>query len=56
MSRVNPAADLSRKIMLVGAAIKGRQSASSTSLSASYGLQIEQVRRVLTSQGVRDDG
>lgn len=52
----NPAAVLQQKCALVLAAIKGRASASSSSLSQSYGLPVEDVRRILRSNGVQDDG
>lgn len=47
---------LNRKRDLIGAAIANRESASSTSLSASYGLPITEVQRLLKLKGVRDDG
>jgi len=36
--------------------IIGKQSASSSSLSRSYGVDIETVRKILKSNGVKDDG
>lgn len=54
--RPDSAVVIQRKYDLVRAAIRGRQSASSTTLSASYGLAPELVRNVLRETGVRDDG
>lgn len=54
--RPNPAAILARQSELVVAALIGRTTASSTSLSNSYGMPVEQVRRILQSKGVTDDG
>lgn len=54
--RPNPAQLRQQQSELVIAAIAGRPSASSSSLSRSYGLSVEDVRRILQSKGVRDDG
>lgn len=55
-TRKNPAAILQQKCDLLRSAIQGRASVSSSSLSASFGLSVEEVRRILRSKGVRDDG
>lgn len=54
--RPNPAVVLGTKLSLIQSAIQGRDEASSSSLSASYGLPIEHVRKILQQQGVRDNG
>lgn len=45
-----------RKYELVRAAIAGRESASSTALSASYGLPADEIRKVLREARISDDG
>lgn len=55
-ARPNPAQVLSRKRGLVADAAKGRASASSSNLSASYGLPVQDVQRILREMGVHDDG
>lgn len=50
------AAELLRKRSLVAAQISGRTEASSTSLSRSFGLELEDVKRILRSSGVNDNG
>lgn len=57
-SRIRPTAAqvLSEKRGLVSAVIHGKESASSTSLSRSYDLPIDQVQALMRVNGVRDDG
>lgn len=55
VARKNPVLILQRQSELVIAALSGRTHASSASLSASYGMPVEQVRRILQSKGVHDD-
>lgn len=55
-TRKNPAAVLQQKYALLSNAIQGRTSASSSTLAASFGLPIEEVRKTLKSMGVQDDG
>lgn len=55
-ARKNPTLILQQKFALLGNAINGRTSASASSLSASFGLDVEQVRRLLRFAGVSDDG
>lgn len=50
--RPNPAQLRQQQSELIVAAIAGRSSASSSSLSRSYGLSVEDVRRILQSKGV----
>lgn len=47
---------INRKRDLVTSAITGRVSANSTMLSASFGLPVTEVQRLLKLKGVRDDG
>lgn len=54
--KLSPAQILTQKQSAVAAQVEGRPSASSSSLSASFGLPVEDVRRILRSKGVRDDG
>lgn len=54
--RQSPAIVLNTKRVLVSQVIRGRESASSTSLAASYDLDVEQVRALMRVNGVRDDG
>ncbi|EJL21917.1 hypothetical protein PMI02_04902 [Novosphingobium sp. AP12] len=56
MARAKPSSDTSRKMAMIQSHIHGRTSASSSSLSASYGLPVEQVRSILRYAGVHDDG
>lgn len=53
--RSNPAQIRQQQSELIMAAIAGRPSASSSSLSRSYGLSVEDVRRILQSKGVIDN-
>lgn len=46
----------SAKMGLVQNHIQGRKSANAESLAASYGLKIDDVRSILKSNGVEDDG
>jgi hypothetical protein len=56
MARKPSAVELyNQRAELIGRAIAGRVSASGSSLSASYNLPVEQVRKILISKGVRDD-
>ncbi len=54
--RNSPAAILRQKMSGLSAALEGKTSASSSSISASYGLPIEEVRRAFRSKGVTDNG
>jgi hypothetical protein len=56
MIRETPANLLVKRQKLVREVTAGRASASSSSLSRSYGLPVEDVRRILRSNGVQDDG
>jgi hypothetical protein len=51
-----PSNAAARKFALLQSHVSGRTSASSSSLSASYGLPVEQVRSILRRNGVHDDG
>ncbi len=55
-SRKNPILILQQKSQLVRSAIQGRASASASSLSASFGLPIEDIRQILREAKVNDDG
>lgn len=55
-ARKNPAAVLQQKYALLSNAIQGRTSASSSTLAASFGLPIEEVRKTLRAAKVNDDG
>lgn len=52
----NPIIELQRQRSAVSTALTGRTSASSTNLSASYGLPLDQVQALMRVNGVRDDG
>lgn len=54
-ARKNSAAVLQQKYALLSNAIQGRTSASSSTLAASFGLPIEEVRKTLTQKGIQDD-
>lgn len=55
MTRKNPTAVLQQKYALLSNAIQGRTSASSSTLAASFGLPIEEVRKTLNQKGIQDD-
>lgn len=55
MTRKNPTAVLQQKYALLSNAIQGRISASSSTLAASFGLPIEEVRKTLNQKGIQDD-
>ncbi len=52
----SPALILQQKSQLVRNAIQGRASASASSLSASFGLPVEDIRKILQAAKVNDDG
>lgn len=56
MTRKNPTAVLQQKYALLSNAIQGRTSASSSTLAASFGLPLEEVRKVLTAARIEDHG
>jgi hypothetical protein len=45
-----------QKRHLVETILKGRDHASSASLSASYGLELAEVQTIMRREGVKDDG
>lgn len=55
MARKDTPLVMQRKRELVASAIKGRVSASSSSLSASFGLGVDEVRRILRTAKVTDN-
>jgi len=56
MARKDTPVIMAQKRQLVNQAIAGRASANGASLAASFGLPIEDVRRILQSAKVKDDG
>ena len=53
--RPDAAVVVQRKRELIGNAIRGKSSASSTALSASFGLPVEDVKRILKAARISDD-
>lgn len=47
---------IAQKWGMVRARLEGQSSACASTLSASFGLPVEEVRKLLQSKGVRDDG
>lgn len=56
MARANPAADYQRRMGAMRSTLAARTSANSTTLSQSFGLPVDDVRRTLRAMGVKDDG
>lgn len=56
MKRPDPAQLRRQRTMLIREQVRGRASASSTSLSRSFGLPVADVSRILRNLGVKDDG
>jgi hypothetical protein len=58
MSRIESQALLhaAKKAALLRQTVQGRVSANSASLSRSYAVPVDEVRAILRTEGVRDDG
>lgn len=56
MGRKDSPLIIQRKRDMIAARIEGQASASSSALSAAFGLPVDEVRHFLRCKGVRDDG